>query len=582
MLRRTLAAITAAVMITGLIGTAAQAHPAVPAPDPLRGAVNLPPGGKVDFIIGQDADTVAAFDDAVLDVDPRFPRPAGVSLFTSLNGLTPLNGIWSPVDYGVGTADAEEMLSAHRGAVTVGVEMIDYSQNLGSPARNLTARAIAGADGVPAETVERYRAWVDDLIRWADASRREVFLKLGYEFDGHWNAYDPESYTAAFRYVAQRIDELGADRVATVWQSASWAGAIPDGHLLDAADYRAAEAVVDGRSTEFWDRWYPGDDAVDWVGISQFATGSFDREGGPWSCDRDGVDSTVASPRAVQEAMLDYARAHGKPAMIAEAAPQGYDLGELTTSCIFASGSPAPYEKRTTVTVDEVWDEWFAPTFAFVRQHRDVIRSLTYINTDWDSQSRWACTGAGACASGYWGDSRLQANEEILDRVGAELRDRGVWTRGAWASWRFESADLSQGVGVEEAEYGEADTWLDCCGLGGLPQTNPAASNGREVMVMNFGDGGSGTYGVDFEQVGRGDEIRVRLGSLPEGEGADATFSVLVDGRRVARQPVPRTGAGVYEEIVIDARTRPWSTVRVQLDPNDGGQLMWLDRIVVG
>ncbi|GLI26926.1 hypothetical protein ARHIZOSPH14_11680 [Agromyces rhizosphaerae] len=581
------AAAVAAALAAGAVATPAAAAPAAPGRDPLAGAVNLPPGGTVDFILGQDGGTLADFRAAVLDADPGHPEPSGVSLFASVNGITPLNGLWSPVDYRVGRTDFEEVLSEYGGALTIGLELIDYSQDLGTDGRNLGLRAIAGDPDVDAATVERYRGWVDELIRYADATKREVFLKIGYEFDGHWNNYDPEAYTAAFRWIAERIDELGADRVATVWQTATWAAAIPEKTVVGADAYAAGVAVRDGASDAFWDAWYPGDDVVDWMGVSRFAAETAEDPGRPWSCDRgpDGApDTTVIAPRAVQDAFLDYARDHAKPVMIAESAPQGYDLGEGTVSCIFASGSPAPYEQVTPVSSDEIWDEWFQPLFDFVRENRDVVRSVTYINTDWDSQGNWACTGAGACNAGYWGDSRLQADAEILDRVRAELSDARVWNRGPAGGSAFTAPDFSEGAGVYEAEYAEASTWLDCCGLGGLPQVASTASNGREVMVMNFGDGGAGTYGVTFEDVRRGDGVTVRLNSLRDGfENSDATFSLLVDGERVgAPVLVPKLASGSYAEVEFDVAVPNGADVTVQLDPNTGGNLIWLDRIVVG
>ncbi|MFF2371363.1 hypothetical protein [Agromyces sp. NPDC058110] len=583
-------------LFVGALPTAAAAAPAAPSPmaaastgggrDPLAGAVNLPKQGKVDFILGQDGGTLETFASTVLDADRRFPQPSGVSLFTSVNGLTPLNGLWSPVDYRVGRTDFEEVLSRYDGALTIGLELIDYSQDLGTPGRNLGLRAIAGDASVDAATMAKYRGWIDELIGYADATKRDVFLKIGYEFDGHWNGYDPESYVAAFRYIAHRIDVLKAKRVATVWQTAAWGAAIPEQAVVGAGAYDAAGAIVAGDAASHWNRWYPGDDAVDWMGLSRFAAESSSKPGRPWSCDRGepgAPDTTVAPPRVVQDSLLDFARAHAKPVIVAEASPQGYDLGELTVSCIFANGSPAPYAQRTPVSVDEVWSEWFAPTFDFVRANRDVIRSFTYINTDWDAQGNWACTGPGACNAGYWGDSRLEANPQILERVKAELSDQRFWTGADRRAKAFTAPDFSKGRGVYEAEYAEASTWLDCCGLGGLPQTAANASNGREVMLMNFGDGGAGTYGITFEGVDPGRRVDVTLNSIRDGfEQSDATFSLLVDGKAVGGPVlVPKLPAGQYATVSFDVRVKNRSDVTVQLNSNTGGNLIWVDRIVV-
>ncbi|RMD74265.1 MAG: hypothetical protein D6820_17065, partial [Lentisphaerae bacterium] len=43
----------------------------------------------------------------------------------------------------------------------------------------------------------------EGLSRWG----RPFFLRIGYEFNGHWNGYQPADYRAAFQRVARRIRE---------------------------------------------------------------------------------------------------------------------------------------------------------------------------------------------------------------------------------------------------------------------------------------------------------------------------------------------------------------------------------------
>lgn len=77
-----------------------------------------------------------------------------------------------------------------------------------------------------------------------------------------------------------RLRGTGATKLAAVWQAA----ALGSGTYLD----RPVEA------------WYPGEEYVDCVVMSYFS-----------------------SVQPIQDNLLDFARAHGKPVMIAEAAPQG-------------------------------------------------------------------------------------------------------------------------------------------------------------------------------------------------------------------------------------------------------------------
>jgi hypothetical protein len=543
--------------------------------DPLAGARLLPPGGRVQFVLGQDGGTLTAFRGQVLDKDRRFPVPSGVSLFTSINGVTPLNGLWSSVDYGVGPTQFEDVLSSYGGVLTIGLELIDYSQKLDSADRNLSSKAIAGDPSVAPEKVLAYRRWVDELVRYAKSTRRPVYLKIGYEFDGHWNQYDPASYRAAFRYIAGRIRALGAKNVATVWQSAAWGAQIPRDKTLPYQNYETGLAVSQGRGATFWNQWYPGDDAVDWLGMSQFATQNYLKS--QWACPRT-RDLEAASPRKVQNAFLGFARAHKKPVMIAESAPQGYDLGRLTAGCIFVEGQP--WATAKPVTAEQIWNEWFRPTFRYISENRDVIRSFTYINTNWNTQDVWKCTSPTACNSGYWGDSRLEANATILARAKRELR-RPLYVPGPRRVARFEGPDFSVGTGVYEAEYAEGDTWLNCCGLGALPEARPEASNGREVLAMNFGDGGAGTYGVAFGPVREGKGIDVTHAG-PLGGGAGATIGVLVNGVAVG-SPIPLAsgGPGVFRTDHVDASIPAGATVKVVINPNTGGNLFYLDKITI-
>ncbi len=461
--------------------------------------------------------------------------------------------------------------------------MIDYSQDLSTENRNLTSRAIAGDPRVAPEVIDRYRGWVDELIQFAKSTKRKVYLKIGYEFDGHWNNYEPESYKAAFRYIKKRIDDLGAWRVATVWQTAAWGADIPEKPIVGKENYEVAKAVKDGKAIEFFDKWYPGDDVVDWMGISQFMTQNYKREGGPWACDRT-ENPEVIAPRAVQNAMLDYARLHNKPVMVAEAAPAGYDLGDLTVACRFREGEPWLDANKTTLTPQQIWKEWFAPTFEYVRQNRDVIRSITYINAHWESQLNWLCgplpSGDIRCNDNYWGDSRIETQPYILDKVKAELRDRRFWEIGRRFTRKFEAPDFSKGRGVYEAEYSEGDAFKQCCGLGTLGLVNLSASNEREVMVLNFGDGGQGRYGVNFERVKPGKAIIVTLRGNPTPAVADGTFRVLVNGKQVG-ESVPLPSSTEFEDFRFETKVPPGATVRVEMNPNSGGEIFWLDKIKI-
>ncbi|MHB1023043.1 MAG: glycoside hydrolase family 26 protein [Acidobacteriaceae bacterium] len=80
---------------------------------------------------------------------------------------------------------------------------------------------------------------------------RPVFLRIGYEFNGQWNGYEPASYIAAFRRIVTTLRACHLNAVAAVWDFA------PDGQDLN------------------YMRYYPGDDVVDWWAVNLFSESSF-------------------------------------------------------------------------------------------------------------------------------------------------------------------------------------------------------------------------------------------------------------------------------------------------------------------
>lgn len=164
-------------------------------------------------------------------------------------------------------------------------------------------------------------------------------IRIGYEFDGHWNDYEPEAFKAAWRRIVDGLRAEGLTNFATVL--ATYRMDIPD---------------------DIWERYWPGDDYVDWLGYSYWQGGTF---------------STSA---------LDFARRVGKPIFIAESTPRGYQM--------ISSGS-------------NVWADWFRFYFQHIEENTDVIKAISYINTNWEADAMWQGRG--------WGNSRIQDNPLIAE-----------------------------------------------------------------------------------------------------------------------------------------------------------------------
>lgn len=190
----------------------------------------------------------------------------------------------------------------------------------------------------------KYDENLDRLADWLKAAKRPVYLRVGYEFDLPENKYAPADYVKAFRRVRDRLDRRGATNVAYVWHS------------------YAASATKSAAD------WYPGDAHVDWVGVSYF------------------------SPKQPYlDAVAQFARAKGKPLMVAEATPRG----------VGTTGGRAS------------WDGWFVPFLQYAARHD--AKAVCYIDRNWEASARWQGKG--------WGDTRIDADPVVranwLKAVGA-------------------------------------------------------------------------------------------------------------------------------------------------------------------
>lgn len=310
-----------------------------PETEPIVGKFS-PPDGLTLFIAGQDVRSIDAY------VENVGPDPAGVTGYSSLERQ---EGLTLEANYGGGPHHLDYLAQAYPDSgLELGLYLVDFLEPI--------------IDG-------RADKRIDDFLDHLERYQRPVFLRFGYEFDGPWNLYDPEKYVDAWRYFYDKLQMRGIDHVAMVWQSATHCDGTYGGGPISS--------------------WYPGDEYVDWMGLSYFIQEECDFE-------------------PIQE-LLDFAREYEKPVMIAESTPQRYDLRELTFSL-----DGQNYYARTP---GAIWEEWFASYFDLVYSNSDVIQAVTYINARWDDQQMWG----SPYYSGYWGDSRVQANEEILQRWKAEL-----------------------------------------------------------------------------------------------------------------------------------------------------------------
>lgn len=268
--------------------------------------VPLRPDERLLFV-GQDVDSIEDYAARV----SGGAVPSGLTTYTGIRddaGST-LNGLdRGAVDYGAGVINADKLLRKFPGAaLSIGLDLVGALRGI--------------VEG-------RQDGALDDLADFVAKAGVPVFLRIGYEFDGPWNQYEPQEYQAAFRRIVDHLRKRKVENFCAVWQSAT-----------------SGLGTFGGRS--IWD-WYPGDGYVDWFGLSYFVP-----------------------HRESLEGLLGAARYKKLPVMICEAAPQGYDLAEGTVADPGQRGNG-----KKNVNSEQTWKRWFAPFFQFIRENYDVIRAV--------------------------------------------------------------------------------------------------------------------------------------------------------------------------------------------------------------
>ncbi|MBN3038694.1 MAG: hypothetical protein JW869_04665 [Candidatus Omnitrophica bacterium] len=207
----------------------------------------IPPDGKILLIIGQYKEAIDAY------VEKMGHTPAGIMVYTSVQNA---EGIYDAFDHGGGAQHLQYELEKYPDAIMqVGLYMVDVLEDI-----------ISGT----------YDDNLANIGTWIKNAKRPVYLRIGYEFDGPHNHYDPALYVKAYRYIVDKFSAMGVNNVSYVWHSYANYTECP---LMD---------------------WYPGDDYVDWFAISYF--------------------NLIEKFR---DQIAQLAREHNKPLMIAESTPCG-------------------------------------------------------------------------------------------------------------------------------------------------------------------------------------------------------------------------------------------------------------------
>ena len=287
-----------------------------------------PQEGKVLLFVGQELDAIGGlespYDNGYLD---HFERPAGFTMYTNFTPgdvsfsyeLKGLDGLKFEADWGDSPSHMDRQLADPdftNMALAIGLSLVGQEDKV--------------ANGERDDLIREFGEWAKSL------GDRPVFLRIGYEFDGHsWNHYEKEAYIKAFRRIKDMLDDQEVMNIAYVWQSTGW---VSDQFLLE--------------------EWYPGDEYVDWCATSFFA-------------------------RWKEIEMFEFARKKNKPVFIAEATPT------IPDHLLKFDGSTKETILSNDEQAKEAWEKWFIPFFNTINENRDVIKAISYINCNWRSHEMW-------------------------------------------------------------------------------------------------------------------------------------------------------------------------------------------------
>ncbi len=304
-----------------------------------------PEDGKCLFFIGQDMPAIGGLTDYNEGYCDSFEIPAGITGYTNFSpgsesfGRTMVgnDGIFEKANWGAG--DSHLAFQAVQPGfenclIAIGLSYVDHEKQV--------------ADGTHDKLIEDLGNWIKSL------GDRPVFLRIGYEFDGHeWNHYDNVLYLKAWHRIVDKMRAMKVDNVAFVWQSKGVG--------------TTAEEMAD---------WYPGDEYVDWCGYTYFAH--------------------------PDDEMIKFARKHDKPVFIAELTP------------IFQEGLTNVYydtDIKKPEIAEKMWNEWYSKFFKKLEDNQDVLKAFSYINADWPSEPMWVDN-----ITFNQVDSRIQMSDYVSDK----------------------------------------------------------------------------------------------------------------------------------------------------------------------
>lgn len=231
-------------------------------------------------------------------------------------------------------------------------------------------------DGLQAVTPDAAEELATRLAGYWTVEGVPTFVRFAHEMNGSWYAWaqQPTAYVAAFETVAAAIHD-GAPASAMIWAPNDGGGYPFAGGQFNAQpgtdEFALLDTNADGKldgQDDPYTPYYPGDEAVDWVGMSLYHWGN----SYPWG-ENELPPSAKFAALLTGEPIVEHAEAGSAPDFYATYA-EGHDkpLAITETAALFdpaATGSPTEAELKAA---------WFTQVFSM--ETRNAFPRIRMIN----------------------------------------------------------------------------------------------------------------------------------------------------------------------------------------------------------
>jgi endo-1,3-beta-xylanase len=325
----------------------------------------LPTKGKTAVVIGQDYYSIRNYTHTVNENS----NPFGLMSYTSVSRIGgETDGLKNPVNYGSGIEWASGLVEKYpSSAVQLGLWIVDDCENIRKG---------------------KYDESLDNLIAYMSDSETNYYLRIGYEFDTSANRYPVKDYKRAFQYIVSYIRNAMIDTPQESSNNNNVSNEDNAGAGLNVAFVWHASGMKPRDGLKYED-WFPGNEFVDWCGISLFQQ--------PYEC-----STPLGCVMKYPDGFAQLCQQYNLPLMIAESAPYGGIVSDKTAASSPNAANSAGFKGST-------WSQWFVPVLSYIQ--RNDVRMWSYINCDWDAQPMWQANHAPGM---LWGDSRLEGKNTLL------------------------------------------------------------------------------------------------------------------------------------------------------------------------